>query len=258
MRDRNPDACRRALWLAGALAPLASALAGENDAATVALFGGAGDRVEGSGKVVEEPRDVAGFSRLTVQGPLKVRVEAADADRVVVRADDNVAPLIETKLLGGTLAIGVRAGASFRTRTDVQVRVQAKRLDGVVLRGSGEVRVDRVDTDVFEATLQGSGDIVVDALRAGAVAVSIAGNGDVRLKGTAASLGVVIDGSGDLHAADLPAKQVAVRVRGSGDARVHATDELQVEVDGSGDVHYRGAPKISKSIRGSGSVTALR
>ena len=258
MRDRNAEACRRALLLAGALAPFASALAGESDAATVALFGGAGDRVEGSGKVVEEPRDVAGFSRLTVQGPLKVRVEAADADRVVVRADDNVAPLIETKLLGGTLAIGVRAGASFRTRTDVQVRVQAKRLDGVVLRGSGEVRVDRVDTDVFEATLQGSGDIVVDALRADAVAVSIAGNGDVRLKGTAASLGVVIDGSGDLHAADLPAKQVAVRIRGSGDVRVHATDELKVEIDGSGDVHYRGAPKISKSVSGSGSVTALR
>jgi hypothetical protein len=258
MRKGNQDAGRRRLLLAGALAPLASALAGENDAATVALLGGAGARVEGSGKVIEEPRDVAGFNRVIVHGPLKVVAKAADVDRVVVRADDNVAPLIETKLLGGTLLIGVRAGAAFRTRTDVQVRLQARRLNGVVLRGSGEVRVDRVDADVFEATLQGSGDVVVDSLRAGAVAVSIAGNGDVRLKGTATSLGAVVDGSGDLHAADLPANQVAVRIRGSGDVRVHAIDELKVEVDGSGDVHYRGAPKISKTIRGSGSVIALR
>lgn len=258
MRDRSLDLGRRALLAAGALAPFAGALAGQQAGETIALFGGASDRIEGSGKVVEEPRDVAGFNRLIVQGPLKVIVKAADADRVVVRADDNVAPLIETKLLGGTLVIGVRAGAAFRTRTEVQVRLQVRRLDGVVLRGSGEVRVDRVDTDVFEATLQGSGDIVVDSLNANAVAVSIAGNGDVRLKGTAASLGAVVDGSGDLHAADLPANQVAVRIRGSGDVRVHAIDELKVEVDGSGDVHYRGSPKISKSIRGSGSVTALR
>jgi hypothetical protein len=258
MRNRNLRAARRGLLLAGAVAPLAAALAGEPAAATFALFGKAGDRVEGSGKVVEEPRDVAGFHRLIVHGPLEVVVKAADADRVVVRADDNVAPLIETKLLGGTLVIGVRAGASYRTRTDVQVRVQARRLDGVVLRGSGDVRVDRVDAEVFEATLQGSGDIVVDALRANAVAVSIAGNGDVRLKGTAASLGAVVDGAGDLYAADLPAGQVAVRIRGNGDVRVHATDELKVEIDGNGDVHYRGAPKITKAIRGSGSVTALR
>ena len=246
------------MLLAGALAPLVPARAGQPAPATIAPNGKAGDRVEGSGTVVEEPRDAAGFDRLIVQGPLKVIVRAADADRVVVRADDNVAPLIETRRLGATLVVGVRAGAAFRTRTDVQVRLQARQLNGVVLRGPGEVRADRIDADIFEATLQGSGDIVVDSLRARTVAVSIAGNGDVRLKGTATTLGVVIDGSGDLHAADLAAGQVAVRIRGSGDARVHAVDQLKVELDGSGDVRYRGTPTISKSIRGTGTVTALR
>jgi len=258
MRDPCLAPARRALLLAGALAPLAPALAGEPGSATIALFGGAADRIEGSGKVIDEPRSVAGFNRVIVQGPLEVRIKAADDDRVVVHADDNIAPLIETSLLGGTLVIGVRAGAAFRTRTDMQVRLQARQLNGVVLRGSGNVRVDRVDADVFDATLQGSGDITVDSLRAEAVAVSIAGNGDVRIKGTARTVGVVLDGSGDVHCADLQAQQVAVRIRGSGDVRVHATGELKVEVDGSGDVHYRGAPQISKSIRGSGSVAALR
>ena len=248
---------RRRILLAGALAPIAPAPA-QQPGARPALAGGSGGRVEGSGNVVDEERGLAGFSRIVAQGPLDVRVRAADADRVVVHADDNIAPLIETAVQGGALVIGVRAGASFRTQTKVQVRVQARRLEGVVVRGSGDARADRVETDVFEATLQGSGDIVVDSLRAGAVAVSIAGNGDVRIKGTAASLGVVLDGSGDVHCADLVAQQVAVRIRGNGDVRVHATEELKVDVDGSGDVHYRGSPKISKSIRGSGSVTALR
>jgi hypothetical protein len=258
MVDRSLIKLRRTLLLAGALTPFAAAVAAEPATGWVALFGGSGDRIEGSGKVIDDARNIAGYRRVILQGPLDVRVKAADADGVIVHADDNIAPLIETNLLGGTLVIGVRAGSSYRTQTKVQVRVQARQIDGVVLRGSGDVRVDRVEAEVFEATLQGSGDITVDSLRADAVAVSIAGNGDVRIKGTAGSLGVVLDGTGDVHCADLPAQRVAVRIRGSGDVRVHATDELKVDVDGSGDVRYRGEPRISKSIRGSGTVTALR
>lgn len=258
MSKPTHGAPRRMLLLAGALVPLAPALAAETSATSLALFGSSSGRVEGSGRVVDDERSLSGFSRMIVNGPIDVRVRAADEDRVSVHADDNIAPLIEASLAGGALVLGVRAGASFRTRSSVEVRVQARRLEGVVLRGSGDVRVDRVDADVFEATLQGSGDIVVESLRATAVAVSLAGNGDVRIKGTAGSVGVVIDGSGDVHCADLPAPQVAVRIRGSGDVRVHATEELKVDIDGSGDVHYRGAPKITKAIRGSGSVRPLR
>jgi hypothetical protein len=256
MPDRLLISARRALLLAGAVAPFAPALAAERRT-VIALFGSSADRIEGSGRVVDEPRSVTGFTRLIVQGPLDVVVRAADEDRVVVHADDNIAPLIETSLLGSTLVVGVRSGVAFRTRTNPKVRLQARQLAGVVLRGSGDVRVDRVDGDLLETTLQGSGDIVVDSAHVKAVAVSIAGNGDVRIKGSATTLGVVLDGSGDVHCADLMAQQVAVRIRGSGDVRVHATEELKVDVDGSGDVRYRGSPKITKSIRGSGSVAAL-
>ncbi len=258
MPDRSLIEPRRALLLAGVLTPFASPAGAGWAGGEVALFGGSGERIEGSGRFLDEPRKVSGFDRLIVQGPLEVVVKAADADRVVVHADDNIAPLIETTLLGATLLVGVRAGASFRTSVEPKVRVQAQRLTAVVLRGSGKLRVDRVEAEVFEATLQGSGDVVVDSLRAGAVAVSVAGNGDLRIKGSAASVGVVLDGSGDVHCAELPAQRVAVRIRGSGDVRVHAIDELKVDVDGSGDVHYRGEPRIARSIRGSGSVTALR
>jgi len=257
MRKQGSTRGRRVLLATMALLPFGTVHA-EAPGGLLAQFGGSSGRTEGSGKIVDEERSPGSFSRLIVQGPLDVRVQAADVDRVIVHADDNVAPLIETVVQGGALVLGVRSGASYRTHTKVEVRVQAKKLQGVVLRGSGDVRADRIDADVFEATLQGSGDIVVGTLRANAVAVSLTGNGDVRAAGTAGSLGVVLDGSGDVHFADLVAQQVAVRIRGSGDVRVHATEELKVDLDGSGDVRYRGTPKISKSIRGSGSVEPLR
>lgn len=256
MNDRKFPAVRRALLLACASAPFGAARA--QGKTTEVQAGGRAGRIEGSGTVSDDARSPGAFTRLVVNGPMDVRVRAADVDSVTVHADDNIAPMIETVVQAGTLTVGLRPGASFRTRTKPQVRVQARRLEAVVLRGSGDIRVDRVEADVFEATLQGSGDIVVERLQSRTLAISLAGNGDLRATGTAGSVGAVIDGSGDLHLADLVAKQVAVRIRGSGDARVHATDELKVDIEGSGDVLYRGAPAIGKTIRGSGSVEPLR
>jgi hypothetical protein len=246
MGNRNTPPNRRAVLLAAALAPLHAAAQGAD-----------GVRIEGSGKIVEDERRLTGFSRLIVQGPLDVTVRKGESEKVVVRAEANITPLIETVVQGDTLNIGLRPGASFRTRSRLQVRVQARRMQGVILRGSGDVRIDRGEAEVFEATLQGSGDLTIDSLRAGALALSMAGNGDFRASGTADSVGVVLDGSGDVYCGNLVAARVAVRIIGKGDVRVHATDELKVDIDGSGDVHYRGAPKISESVRGSGSVKRL-
>lgn len=244
---------RAALFAAGALAAAAPAAR-----AQPSWFGLGGQRTEGSGKVIDDERSVGAFRKVIVNGPLDVRIGAGEVDRVIVRADDNIAPLVEASVLGETLVIGLKSGAFYRTRSPVQVQVRARTLQGVTLRGSGDIRVERAHAEVFEATVQGSGDVAIDALQANTVAVSIAGNGDVRLKGTAGTLGVVIDGSGDAHCADLVATRVAVSVRGSGDARVHATEELQVSISGSGEVRYRGTPRVTKSISGSGSVAPLR
>lgn len=220
----------------------------------LALAQAASERINGSERVIDDVRSIGGYSRLLVQAPLDVRLKRADAERVVVHADDNIAPLVETVERGGVLTIGLRPGASFRTRSKLYVEVQARRMDGIVVRGSGEVRADRIEGAVFDATIQGSGDIRVGSLQVDALAVSIAGNGDFRAAGHAETVGVVIDGAGDVYCEDLQAKQVAVRIRGSGDARVNASDELKVDIDGSGDVRYRGKPKVSKRIGGTGSV----
>ena len=69
---------RRMLLLAGALAPLAPALATETSVSSLALFGSSSGRVEGSGRVVDDERSLAGFSRVIVNGPIDVQVRPAD------------------------------------------------------------------------------------------------------------------------------------------------------------------------------------
>lgn len=247
---------RRLILMIGLTGLLAAA--GGAQAQISIVVGGSDPRVEGSGNVIDETRSVGAFSGLIVSGPVDVRLKAAAADRVILHGDDNILPLIETRIEDGKLVIGAKANASFRTRNSLYATVEFRELSSVLVRGSGDVRADRIKAPIFETTIRGSGDVVIDSLESDAVALSIAGSGDFSASGRADKLGIVIIGSGDARVDKLDAMEAAVRIRGSGDARVHAAHSLQVDIAGSGDVRYRGEPKITKKVAGSGEVLRLR
>lgn len=213
--------------------------------------------VEGSGNVVTETRSVAAFSQIEVAGSIDVVFTRAEKQKVTVHAEDNIAPLIETRVKDGVLTIGLRQNSAISPRRDLEVRVEAKALEAVTMQGSGDLRADHIEAPIFRVTLQGSGDVAIKRLQAGSVAISSAGSGEFRAAGRADQLGVVIAGSGDVLVDELESKDVAVRASGSGDARVHATQTLQISIAGSGDVSYRGNPRVTKSVAGSGDVNRL-
>lgn len=252
----NPIRCL--VFLVGLNGGLGLCLLPAEVIAQVVVVAGSGPRVDGSGNVIEDVRSVPAFSGLVVAGPIDVQLRAGSAERVVVHADDNIAPLITTTVEDGKLVVGLKPGTSLRTRSRMFAEVGFREMASVLVRGSGDVRADRISAPIFETTIRGSGDVTINALDSDAVALSIAGSGDFTASGRAAKLGVVIVGSGDVRADALQAREVAVRIRGSGDARVHATESLQVDVAGSGDVRYRGEPKVTKKIAGSGEVLPLR
>lgn len=242
------------LSLAAGLFAIGPAAAVERTSVVV----GSGSRVQGSGQVIEEVRAVTGFSGLVVNGPVDVQLKAASAERVTVRADDNIVPLIETRIEDGKLVVGTTRGASFRTRNPLRVTVEFTAMSSVAVNGSGDVRADRLRAKLLDVTIRGSGDVAIDAVESDAVALLIVGSGDFTAAGRAVSLGVSVSGSGDVNVENLEARDVGIRISGSGDAKVHATETLQVAIAGSGDVSYRGQPKVTKKIAGSGDVRPLR
>ncbi len=249
---------RRLLVLRAVVPAIVLGLLAAAPARAITIQIGDGKRIDGSGNVVEETRAVAGFKALTIAGPIDVLLKAADADRVVVRGDDNIVPLILTNLEGERLVVGLQPNTSIHTRTKLQVTVEFKQMNGILIRGSGDVRGDLIKTQIFETIVRGSGNVVIDRLDADAVALSINGSGDFTAGGRAASVGINVNGSGDVRTENLEARQVAVRIRGSGDVRVHAVEALTVDIAGSGDVRYRGSPTLSVKKAGSGDVRALK
>ena len=60
-------------------------------------FGGA-NAVVGSGKVVSETREVSGFTSVSVSGSGQAQITVGDSDSLVIEAEDNILPLIETSV----------------------------------------------------------------------------------------------------------------------------------------------------------------
>lgn len=223
---------------------------------------GGSQRIEGNGDITQEARDVGAFESLSLAGSFKVQVRQGSTDKVEIKADRNLLPYLETKVVDGskgrTLEISTKRGYSLRSGSAPVVLVEVRQLRGVAIAGSGDVRVDAMKTSgPVEARIAGSGDIRFADLTAESVGVRVAGSGDVVLAGKAGALNVSVSGSGDIKARDLVVDDAKISIAGSGDVTVQATKRLDVSIAGSGDVGYVGNPEVSTSKAGGGKIRKL-
>lgn len=235
-----------------------------------------GDGVVGSGAVATEARDVGGFDRVRLSGEGELRITQGDAEALTIEAEDNILPLIETRVENGGLSIGYRHGVrSVRPTRPIRYDLRVRNLGGlhlsgsgnatcddlrtdgleVVISGSGGLRLGRLRTERLGATVSGSGGIGVEDLSARSAAVTISGSGGVSARGGAGSQTVRISGSGSYDAREVRSGTVEVTVSGSGGASVHADEGLAIAITGSGGVTYSGDARVVQRVSGSGRVS---
>lgn len=213
----------------------------------------------GNGRLAEQTRTPGAFGAVVAAGAVDLLVRQGNADRVDLKADDNLLPLLETVIEERrgqpTLVVRWKRGESVRTKNKVQVTVMAIRLNAISIDGAGDVIVEKMDSPQLALAISGSGDLRAEGLRNDDLKVSIAGSGDLRAAGSATRVQISIAGSGDVNTTDLAADDVTVKIAGSGDAAVQAQKTLTASVAGSGDIVYTGNATVKKSVAGSGSVT---
>jgi len=212
--------------------------------------------VRGSGKLVTESREVRGVDRISLTSSGEVILTQGDRESLTVETDDNVMQYVKTEVEGGTLTLGTRTGVVV-SPTKLTFTLTVKDLDGITATGSGDIGVERFDTDRLEIETTGSGGIRIDALAADEIAVRITGSGDVDLAGQVTEQEATLTGSGKYGAGDLRSETATVKTTGSGGATVWVTESLNARTTGSGSIEYYGTPTVDVSSTGSGAVTGL-
>jgi hypothetical protein len=191
--------------------------------------------VVGSDKPATENRPVGVFSKIKVEGAESLDVEIGNTTAVTVTTDDNLLPLVETRIEGDTLRIS--SVRDYRTKLGVKIKITTPALEGVVISGACDMQARDLDAKDF--------------------ALDISGAGSAHLAGKTVALEINISGVGSIDTSGLPAQKVKVDISGTGRAVVCATESLDATVTGAGSVSYTGHPaQVRKNVSGVGSIEA--
>lgn len=239
--------------------PVRSALARVTIALCLAGTASSAEAVVGSGHVISETRNVSGFHGVELGGSGDVVITQGDTEGLVIEAEDNLLPLIESQVdANGVLHLGFKSHSGrIESKKDVVYKLSVKALDKMMVAGSGSIHAASFAADRLDLILPGSGEIAVDHLKVTEAAISIEGSGTVKLAGEARRQKVGIDGSGNYEGKDFRTAEASVGINGSGECKVSPGASLAVEINGSGEVGYYGSPVVKKSVNGSGEVRAL-
>jgi hypothetical protein len=239
----------RRAWLGAALM---ATLLGATAAVSLAA-----DTVKGNGALRRQDRPLAAFTGVELGVPAEVELRLGSPQGVSIETDENLLPLIETKIERGTLQIKpVRRGLKLEAK-QMRIVVTAPEIHALAIGGSGSMRAERLQGRKVSLDIAGSGAIDIAHLQADTAELDIGGSGRVRLAGTVGRFELGIAGAGEVDAGRLRSDEVEVSVAGAGDAVVWAVAALRVQIAGTGDIKYWGDPKTRSSVAGSGQLQRL-
>jgi hypothetical protein len=190
--------------------------------------------VKGSGTITTAQREVTAFSQIGLASVIDAEITSGPQAKVELTGDDNLLPLITTKVVGDKLEIDTAGGQDLRPSQRLVARIVVAKLSEVDVTGTGAVQINNVTADTLKLELSGTGSVVAT--------------------GHAAQLGAELSGTGKLRLAQFPVEQATIDLSGTGSAELAVSRQLDVNLSGTGSVTYHGNPKVTQAISGTGSV----
>jgi hypothetical protein len=214
-------------------------------------FEGWGTGISGNGNVVEENRDVTGFSGVEVSTGIDVYLTQGNEFEVMVEADENLQEVIITEVKGDRLVVRTDH-VNIRSAKSKKVHVSLPELTELKISSAGDcVGQTPFNCEDLRISISSAGDLTLE-VEADRINLDISSSGDARISGSAEVFDASLSSAGDLHAFDLIAGKVDVNVSSAGDARVHATEEITMTASSAGSVYYRGDAEVVRSNSSSG------
>lgn len=212
--------------------------------------------IRGNGIEATEGRIVGEFTKLKSSGSFDVHITKGDEYEVVVNAESNIIPHIETYVRGNTLEIDIRGLHNVNNRLPMEVFVTTPFIESIKQSGSGIITTDYFTAENFEIYISGSGKIST-AINANNVSAGISGSGVLDISGEASMANYSISGSGKIKSDNLVMNDCYAKISGSGDMYIYASDFIEARISGSGNIYYYGNPDIETHISGSGKLIKI-
>ena len=105
--------------------------------------------IQGSGTIVGVPRVVAAFDSVSVQDGIRVVLRQSAEQKLTIKADDNIEPLVEARVDGTTLKLKMRPRKSIRVTHPIIVNLDYTLLNMLSLADGARGDLDVVKTMTY-------------------------------------------------------------------------------------------------------------
>jgi hypothetical protein len=225
--------------------------------AVVAASGCVNQGPTGSGKIVNESRDVSGFNQIDLNGVGELIITQGNKESVTIEADDNIMPYIKTSVNNNKLTINFENNMPMPTQS-VKIHVTVKDINSINVSGSGKINSSNLNVNNLTVNINGAGESILNNLNAQTLKMKISGAGKMTVSGNVNEQTIDISGAGEHNANNLNSKIASISINGGGKATVRVSDTLNAVINGAGQISYIGSPKITQQINGAGNTNQIQ
>lgn len=209
--------------------------------------------IRGNGVEATETRPVSIFSKVRSSGDFDIQITKGDEFEILVTAEENILPYIETTVSNNTLHIDIKGVHNVRNRLPMNVFITMPDLASVKQSGSGSIVTDHFSGDNMELALSGSGSVST-SVDVNYIEANISGSGWMIITGDANESDFSISGSGNIDGSELTVDDCSANISGSGNMQINAVKTITARISGSGNIYYTGNPVTELNISGSGKI----
>ncbi|OEC85259.1 MULTISPECIES: head GIN domain-containing protein [Methanobacterium] len=209
---------------------------------------------QGSGKIINQSRDVSDFNQVSVDGASTLIITQGDKESLTVEADDNLMPYIKTNVSNNTLKI--YNNPILPTKT-IRYYLTVKDINSINYLGSGNIQSNNLKVNSLKIRIDGAGNANLTNLSADTLKILIIGAGNLISSGNVNDQDIHISGAGKYSGDNLTSKTAVITIDGSGNAVVRVSNTLNATINGVGQISYVGTPKITPLINGDGTINKI-
>lgn len=211
----------------------------------------------GSGVPRTESRTVTDFTRARFGGGLEVTVNEGPLSALVLTGDDNLVPLIDAWVEGGTLVVEPRPDLSLHPVRPLTAAITVPRLD--VFAGSGATRatIEAMRGDAVRLEASGASTLVIGTLAAAGVTAVGSGASAIEAKGAlTTALSVDLAGASIGRFRELTTDTLVLTLSGASKLTATVTQSVRGTASGASAVTLYGSP-VTREITTSGASTVV-
>jgi hypothetical protein len=183
-------------------------------------------RVRGSGVQANVVRSTPAFSKLEVRGSVRAEVEVGKPPSLELLGDDNLLPLVTSRVDAGTLVIG--SEQVLKPTQPLVARITTPSLDAIALVAASSGFVKGMKTEHFSTRLVGATELHVE--------------------GSSRTLEVVVKGAARAKLKGLAVQSAHVTCSEASRVELGRVETLEVHQKGPSLVTYEGSPEIKRSV----------